>query len=194
MNPIYSQIHELPQDHEDQVLARVREEEQDSGFHVSRHDDLTWRPGFGLVCDGRYIQEMVSYESLFHGGPVPCAVRPAVGPDGEMYSIYPMVDEGHGGYLAWSWVEMAHKWVLITLEYWPAPQLEPIIHPHTQASVIAAMGLDPVAMGGKVVDGEVFKPDANPNDRGPCAICGAPGMAIGGAGGMHLCAKHQDDY
>jgi hypothetical protein len=43
------------------------------------------------------------------------------------------------------------------------------------------------------VDGEVFKPDANPDDRGPCANCGRPGVWISGAG-RYLCAEHQDDY
>jgi hypothetical protein len=63
----------------------------------------------------------------------------------------------------------------------------------TQAAALQAMGFDPVALGGKVVDGEVFKPDANPDDRGRCANCGRPGVWISGAG-RYLCAEHQDDY
>ena len=63
----------------------------------------------------------------------------------------------------------------------------------TQAAALQAMGIDLVALGGKVVDGEVFKPDANPDDRGRCASCGRPGVWISGAG-QYLCAEHQDDY
>lgn len=67
------------------------------------------------------------------------------------------------------------------------------IAPGTQAAALTAMGIDPVAAGGKMIDGHVFKPDSNPNDRGRCARCGQPGVWIGGAG-EHLCARHQDDY
>ncbi len=63
----------------------------------------------------------------------------------------------------------------------------------TQAAALQAIGFDPVALGGKVVDGEVFKPDANPDDRGRCANCGRPGVWISGAG-RFLCFEHQDDY
>lgn len=65
--------------------------------------------------------------------------------------------------------------------------------PGTQADALRFAGFDPVALGGKVVDGEVFKPDANPDDRGTCANCGRPGVWISGAG-RYLCAEHQDDY
>ena len=70
---------------------------------------------------------------------------------------------------------------------------KPVIHPHTQAAAIEAMGFDPVALGGKIVDGEVFKPDARPESRGPCGRCKRPGVWISGAG-EYLCARHQDDY
>jgi hypothetical protein len=66
-------------------------------------------------------------------------------------------------------------------------------YPNTQADAIRMMGFDPVALGGKEIDGEIYKPDANPDDRGRCCICGKPGVWISGAG-MHLCARHQDDY
>lgn len=69
----------------------------------------------------------------------------------------------------------------------------PAIHPNTQAAMVKAMGFDPAALGGKIVDGELYKPDANPNERGPCARCGKLGVWIAGAGEV-LCARHQDDY
>jgi len=65
--------------------------------------------------------------------------------------------------------------------------------PGTQADALRFAGFDPVALGGKVVDGEVFKPDANPRLQGRCANCGRPGVWISGAG-QYLCAEHQDDY
>jgi len=65
--------------------------------------------------------------------------------------------------------------------------------PGTQAAVIEAMGIDPLAAGGKLVDGQVFKPDADPSHRGKCGRCGRPGVWIAGAG-EYLCARHQDDY
>jgi len=65
--------------------------------------------------------------------------------------------------------------------------------PGTQASAIAAAGFDPVALGGKIVDGKIFKPDADPNSPGECERCGHPGIWIAGAG-MTLCHRHQDDY
>lgn len=65
--------------------------------------------------------------------------------------------------------------------------------PNTQADAIRMMGYDPLALGGKEIDGDIYKPDANPNDRGRCYRCGQPGVWISGAG-MYLCAEHQDDY
>lgn len=65
--------------------------------------------------------------------------------------------------------------------------------PGTQADALRFAGFDPVALGGKVVGGKVFKPDANPDDQGRCANCGKPGVWISGAG-RYLCARHQDDY
>lgn len=62
-----------------------------------------------------------------------------------------------------------------------------------QVDAIRALGLDPVALGGKAVDGHVFKPDAVPENTGYCRICGRPGVWISGAGG-YLCYLHQDDY
>lgn len=69
----------------------------------------------------------------------------------------------------------------------------PAIHPGTQAAVMKALGFDPAALGGKIVDGELYKPDARPDQRGPCARCGKLGLYIAGAGET-LCARHQDDY
>jgi len=67
------------------------------------------------------------------------------------------------------------------------------IYKNTQAAVIEAMGFDAVKLGGKVVDGEIFKPDARPADRGTCMVCGKPGVWICGCGG-YMCARHQDSY
>ena len=78
-------------------------------------------------------------------------------------------------------------------ERFEEPSNKPVVHENTQAAMIAALGLDPVALGGKLIDGELFKPDANPNQRGPCARCGKGGVWIAGAGET-LCARHQDDY
>jgi len=70
----------------------------------------------------------------------------------------------------------------------------PKIYHNTQAAMLESMGIDAVKAGGKVVDGAVFKPDAYPDSRGECRVCGnSNGVWIGGAGG-HLCAEHQDDY
>jgi hypothetical protein len=65
------------------------------------------------------------------------------------------------------------------------------VMPGTQAAaVLAIMGSLP---GAKIVDGQVFKPDAYPEDRGRCGRCSRLGVWIGGAG-EYLCARHQDDY
>jgi hypothetical protein len=69
----------------------------------------------------------------------------------------------------------------------------PIEIKNAQAAIIVALGFDPVALGGKVIDGELYGPDANPNERGPCSRCGKGGVWIAGAGEI-LCARHQDDY
>ncbi len=94
----------------------------------------------------------------------------------------------------------------IAMYYWlPGEEVEALIAdceqsprpattaPGTQADALRFTGFDPVALGGKVVDGEVFKPDANPRLQGRCANCGKPGVWISGAG-QYLCARHQDDY
>ncbi len=64
--------------------------------------------------------------------------------------------------------------------------------PRTQANIINAL-FSCAASLGHVVDGNLYKPDAHPADRGPCTRCGRSGVWISGAG-QHLCARHQDDY
>lgn len=67
-------------------------------------------------------------------------------------------------------------------------------HSGTQAAVIQGMGFDPVALGGKVLGGNVFKPDAVTGHLGKCARCGCEGAPWISGAGRHLCSKHQDDY
>jgi len=72
-------------------------------------------------------------------------------------------------------------------------QSNSICRPGTQAAFIKNLGFDPMTLGGKTVNGEIFKPDADPENRGICEICGDSGIWIAGAG-QYLCAKHQDCY
>lgn len=65
--------------------------------------------------------------------------------------------------------------------------------PGTQADAIRMLGYDPVALGGKEIDGEIYKPDTDPDAPGRCYECGRPGYWVSGAG-RYLCAEHQDDY
>jgi len=63
-----------------------------------------------------------------------------------------------------------------------------------QKDILAKYGIDPVLAGGKVVDGEIYKPDADPEHRGKCAICGVAGAVWICGAGSYLCARHQDSY
>jgi hypothetical protein len=49
---------------------------------------------------------------------------------------------------------------------------------------------------GKVIGGQLFKPDASAAPAGArCARCGATeGVAWIAGAGEHLCAQHQDEY
>ena len=69
---------------------------------------------------------------------------------------------------------------------------EPVPELAGQAAIVAAIAPGALAMG-KQGPGGLYKPDATPTTL-PCVRCGAPAMAIGGAGGLALCVRHQDDY
>lgn len=126
------------------------------------------------------------------------AFCPTILPDSKLWAVWP--DEGHGGIAHLCHLKKRNKETIIkptprhiTLEEFEKWKSEPVIHEGTQAAMIRAMGMDPVALGGKVVDGEAFKLDANPEHRGECARCDKPGVWISGAGEI-LCARHQDEY
>jgi len=86
-------------------------------------------------------------------------------------------------------IDMARTWLEIKTA-WMNQGSPP--HAGTQAATVQVVG--PTLMGlGHVVNGQVFKPDANPKQRGPCGRCGKPGVWISGASEF-LCARHQDDY
>lgn len=65
--------------------------------------------------------------------------------------------------------------------------------PTGQIAALLEMGIDPLSIGAKKLDGALYKPDADPDAPGPCSICGTLGYWISGAG-RYLCAEHQDDY
>jgi len=71
---------------------------------------------------------------------------------------------------------------------------EAIIHKNTSPFLIESMGLNPIKLGAKIIDGEVCKPDAKEESEGRCMVCGRKTkMWICGAG-SYLCARHQDSY
>lgn len=164
--------------------------------------------GFLTLEMGKYVEERGEMFGIF-GNTVywllghedeEIAFLPAVLPNGELWAVWP--DEGsygvgvaHLSYLKKRDRETIIKTIprYMTLAEFEKWRSEPVVHAGTQAAAVRAIGLDPVAMGGKVIDGQVFKPDACADARGECARCGNPGVWISGAG-EYLCARHQDDY
>ncbi len=61
-----------------------------------------------------------------------------------------------------------------------------------QAAIVAELAPGALAAGVQGPGG-LYKPDAVPTKE-KCIRCGAPAMRIGGAGGLALCVRHQDDY
>lgn len=98
------------------------------------------------------------------------------------------------------WHRGAAGVLLLRAETTPYPDISelsrPVVAPGTQAAVVAEFGLDPVTLGGHVIDGMVFKPDATAAPTGSrCARCGTTAAVAWIAGaGEALCARHQDDY
>lgn len=141
---------------------------------------------------GNSVYELVSGED----GNI--RIRPAILPGNRVWAVWP--DEGHGGIAHMGYLKKERVEVIIKIATWPMMRDEfelwrnyPIVHPDTQAASIYGMGIDPMTIGGKNVDGEIFKPDADPDSRGVCGICGKPGVWIAG-GAQYRCAKHQDCY